>query len=139
MSLYNTYWRPQCPLLSERPPTAVRGKAPFMAGFGFGENALLPSDSLGSCSITLRNIIVGSRYWIGYAAGGSTVVATGVASSTTEVVSVPYYAAGNANNDLRVEVRKASAAPKYQPFESFVTAAAGGGSVYVAQVPDTIA
>ena len=61
------------------------------------------------------------------------------ATGASEVFTVPYYTNGNANNDLKVKVRKGTAAPKYQPFETQVTAGAGSQSVYIAQVADPIA
>jgi hypothetical protein len=104
---------------------------------------LLPTDVVGSMTLTLTNVVVGSRYRIERQGDGSLATPTGnaegVAGASTVTITLDYYAGGSANNDLRIKVRKGSSAPKYQPFETLATIAAGAQSVYVAQVADTIA
>jgi hypothetical protein len=59
---------------------------------------------------------------------------------TTDVdLTLPYYAAGNANNDLKVKVRKGSASTKYLPFETQAVAQAGTVISYISQAADPIA
>jgi hypothetical protein len=101
-------------------------------------NARFDSDPLGNCNVTLLNCVVNSRYRIEISSTGALVNEGTIANATT-VIAVPYYVDGNAGNDLKIKVRKASSAPKYQPFETFTTASIFGSVVYVSQVPDTIA
>lgn len=95
------------------------------------------TDALGPYTLTLTNLIVGSVIQIEKQAGGT--LANRVATSATEVFALGAYAAGNPSNDLRIKVRKGSAAPKYLPFTTLATAVVGTASVFVAQVPDLIA
>lgn len=103
----------------------------------------LPTDSVGVTTLTLTNVVVGSRYRIERQGDGSlatpTANAEGVAGSSTVAITLDYYAAGNANNDVRIKVRKGTAAPKYLPFETQATLGAAAQSTYVAQVADPIA
>lgn len=98
----------------------------------------LPTDPVGVCSIEIQNAVVGSRYRIEVASTGA-LVAEGDVAAPDFSVTVPYYASGNANNTLRVKVRKGTTAPKYQPFQTQVTAGASGALAYISQVPDPIA
>ena len=100
--------------------------------------ALLPTDTIGAMTLTLTNLVVGSAVRIEEQAAG-TLVEYRAAAGTTEVFTVPVYTPGNAKNDLRIKVRKGTAAPKYQPFETLATASVTAQSVYVAQVADPIA
>lgn len=103
----------------------------------------LSTDALGTTTLTLTNVVVGSRYRIERQGDGSlatpTANAEGVAGSSTVAITLDYYAAGNANNDVRIKVRKGTAAPKYLPFETQATLDAAAQSTYVAQVADPIA
>ena len=103
----------------------------------------LSTDSIGVTTLTLTNVVVGSRYRIERAADGSLATPTGnaegVAGASTVAITLDYYSAGNANNDLRIKVRKGTSAPKYLPFETQATIGAAAQSVYVAQVADPIA
>lgn len=101
-------------------------------------NQRLASDSIGTCDINIVNAISGSRYRIEVASTGD-LVAEGDVSSADFSVSVPLYPAGSAANTLKVKIRKGTTAPKYQPFETQVTAVSAGALAYVSQVPDTIA
>lgn len=101
----------------------------------------LAGDPLGTCTLELRACVAGSRYRVEVASSGALVVEGTVpgASGLADVaLTVPYYAAGNANNSLRIKVRKATAAPKYKPYETQAVVAAAGAVVYVAQEADTI-
>lgn len=98
----------------------------------------LPTDAIGTCSVRIQNAVTGSRYRIEVSSTG-TLVAEGDVSSADFSVSVPLYPAGNAANTLKVKIRKGTTAPKYQPFETQVTAVSAGALAYVSQVLDTIA
>lgn len=98
----------------------------------------LPTEPIGSFALTLINLVVGSAIQIERVSTGA-VVEYRTAGTATEVFTVDAYSPGNALNDLRIKVRKGTTAPKYKPFETLATAAVGSQSVYIAQIPDTIA
>jgi hypothetical protein len=100
--------------------------------------ARLPTDPVGSSTLTLTNVVVGSRYRVERQSDG-VLVAEGTAAATSVALSLGYFAAGNSANDVRIRVRKGTSAPKYQPFQTQTTLGAANQSVYIAQVPDTIA
>jgi len=95
----------------------------------------LPTDSIGVFSLTLTNIVVGSAVQIESQDGLSILVNT-VAASAEKSFNLPVYAIGSPFNDLRIKVRKGSAAPYYRPFETLTTAIVGSQSIYVAQIKD---
>ena len=59
-----------------------------------------------------------------------------VADATTETISLSAYASGNANNALRIKVRKGTGSPTYKPFETLATAIVGAQSIYIGQIAD---
>lgn len=122
-------------------PSNVIGSSPVPCG-AVGRQRL-PSEPVGTTTVTLTNVVSGSRYRIERQSDGSlatpTANAEGVAGSSTVAITLDYYAAGNANNDVRIKVRKGTAAPKYLPFETQATLGAAAQSTYVAQVADPIA
>ncbi len=95
----------------------------------------LPTESIGNFSLTLTNVVIGSRIHVEVASTGVTVTDL-VADTTAEVITIPAYSIGSANNDLKVKVRKASASPYYRPYDTQVTAFVGSTSVYISQQPD---
>ena len=105
----------------------------------------LPTDSLGNFTLRLKNIVRGSRYRVEIASTGALVtggegdVPAGTGTTIDVDLTLPYYAVGNANNELRVKVRKGSAATKYLPFETQAVAQAGTVISYIGQVADPIA
>ena len=115
-------------------PDAPRGRQ-FAQEGGYRSRARLPSDPAGVVSLTLTNVVPGSRYRVERQSDGSPVT-EGVAASSTVVLTLDYYATGNANNDLRIKVRKGTSAPLYKPYETLATIGADDQSVYVAQIPD---
>ena len=54
-------------------------------------------------------------------------------------ITLDYYAPGSSNNDLVIDVRKGTTAPKYKPFRTLATAQAGTVLAYCAQELDPIA
>lgn len=94
----------------------------------------LPTDSIGNFTLTLTNLVVGSSIRIETEAGA--LIEYRVADATTEVFTAPAYSVGNAANNLRIKVRKASEAPFYIPYETLTTAFVGAQSIYVSQIPD---
>lgn len=109
------------------------GSRPAVPGPAVGR-LRLPTDPIGTFTLTLTNLVVGSAIRIETEAG--TLVEYRVADATSEVFTVPAYAPGNASNDLRIKVRKGTAAPFYKDYETLAVASVGAGSIYVVQVPD---
>ncbi len=97
--------------------------------------APLPSDAIGTCVLTLTNVVIGSRINIRDQLGTITFY-DDLAAASTVVISLDVYSAGSALNNWRVKVRKASSSPYYQPYETLMTAIAGATSIYVYQIPD---
>jgi hypothetical protein len=89
---------------------------------------------LDEATITLQNVVVGSRYEI-YNLTSSTTLVTGTASSSTVSITAP----SSDGDYLRIRVRKASSSPKYIPFETQTQVTSGVANVWVSQVLDTIA
>jgi hypothetical protein len=93
----------------------------------------LPTDPLFYASLTLQNIVVGSRYRVTRRDNGQEL-ATGVAASSTEVIAgVPCYA-----NPMLVDitVRNASGSPTYKIFDTAAYIGKSGGSAYILQQLD---
>lgn len=111
-----------------------RGKTVHLGGVSLGV-ARLPTDPIGIFALTLTHLVVGSVIQV-EAAGDGTVFAFLTADSTSETINLSAYSAGSPNNDLRIKVRKGSAAPFYQPYETQATAIVGAQSIYVSQIPD---
>lgn len=95
----------------------------------------LPSEPIGDHTLTLENVVVGSRIAIRDQAGTTTLF-DDVAATSTVTVTLPVNGSGSPLNDWRIKVRKASAAPFYQPYETLMTASVGSSSIYVSQIPD---
>jgi hypothetical protein len=119
--------------------SAVRlvGDVPGLRPLGFCAvgRMRLPTESVGTFSLTLTNLVVGSSIRIEIQSTG-VLVELRTAGGSSEVFSVPAYSSGNTLNDLRIKVRKGSAAPLYKPYETLAAAVIGSSSVYIAQIPD---
>ena len=94
-----------------------------------------PSDPIGTFSLTLTNVVVGSRIHI-ETQGDGTTLHDSVADATDETISLSAYASGSPYNALRIKVRKGTGSPTYKPFETLTTAIVGAQSIYVGQIPD---
>lgn len=108
------------------------GVAPFL--YESAGRMRLSTESIGNFTLTLTNLVVGSAIRVETQAG--TLIEYRVADATSEVFTIPAYSPGNASNDLRIKVRKGTAAPFYIPYETLATASVGSGSIYVSQIPD---
>lgn len=124
-----------CPFIT------VFGQARGIA-VGVGSTALgvarLPSDPIGQHTLTLTNVAVGSRITIRDQAN-TTEFHNALAASSTVPITLQVYAGGSSLNNWSIRVRKSSAAPKYQPYETLMTATVGSSSIYISQIPDPIA
>lgn len=96
---------------------------------------VLPTDTIGTFTLTLTNVVTGSAIQI-ESQDGSTTLHNSTAAGSTVNITLQAYAAGSPLNDLRIKVRKGSAAPYYQPYETLTTAVVGAQSIYVSQIPD---
>ena len=105
------------------------------SGGGFSGLIRLPTDPIGIFTLTLTHLVIGSAIQV-EAAGNGAVFAFLTADSANEAITLSAYAAGSPLNDLRIKVRKGSAAPYYQPYETLTTAVVGSQSIYVSQIPD---
>ena len=114
--------------------SAARGKTISRGGITLGV-CRLPTDPIGTFSLTLTNVVVGSRIHI-ETQGDGTTLHDSVADATSETISLSAYASGSPYNALRIKVRKASSAPTYKPFETLATAIVGAQSIYVGQIAD---
>lgn len=95
----------------------------------------LPSDPVGIMTLRLTNVVPGSTYDVEARTTGEKILA-GTAEASTVILTVPVYLSGDAKNDLRIKVRKASSAPYFQPYETQATAAVGTQSIFINQLPD---
>ena len=96
--------------------------------------ARLPSDPIGAFTLTLTNVVVGSRIHVEKQSDGASFYDE-LAANTSVVVPLSAYASGSAYNDLRIKVRKGSATT-YKPWETQATAVVGSQSIYVSQIQD---
>ena len=111
-----------------------RGKIITSASVSLGV-CRLPTDPIGTFSLTLTNVVIGSRIHI-ETQGDGTTLHDSVADATSETISVSAYASGSPYNALRIKVRKGTGSPTYKPFETLATAIVGAQSIYVGQIPD---
>lgn len=109
------------------------GMEPVVGLSSFGVKRL-STDSIGTFALTLTNVVVGSAIRVETQAGALIFFRT--ATLTTEVFNVPAFSPGSASNDLRIKVRKGTAAPFYIPFETLAVAAVGAQSIFVNQILD---
>lgn len=110
-------------------------KRAYGIGSGSYSQQKSASDPIGPFSLTLTNVVAGSAIQVEDQAGTTTFY-NGTASASTVVLALSAYVAGNSLNNLRVKIRKGSASPFYQPYETLTTAVVGAQSIYVSQIPD---
>jgi len=116
--------------------TGVKTAAP--RGTGSYSRRALDTDALGLFVLTLTNIVDGSSLQI-ESQDGTQVFHTSTVTGTSKTVNLSAYGPTSPLNALRIKVRNGTTAPKQLPFETLATAAVGSQSIFVAQVPDTIA
>ena len=111
-----------------------RGNVVDMAAFAIGV-CRLDTDPIGNFTLTLNNVVIGSRLHVETQGDGATLHDS-VADSADETIVLSAYANGSPYNDLRIKVRKASSGTTYQPWETLATAVVSSNSIYVSQIPD---
>lgn len=124
----------QLPYVASALASRGRGPATLPAGAVIWEQ-LRPTDPLGVFTLTLTNVVVGSRVNVSLQAAG-TILYDDTAAASTVVITLSGYAPGSPNNDLRIKVRNASGSPTYKPYETLTTALVGSTSIYVSQILD---
>jgi len=95
----------------------------------------LPTEPIGTFTLTLTNVVVGSRVHVEKQNDG-TQYYDDVAETSTVIIALSTYGPGSDYNDLRIKVRKGSSATYYKPYETLTTAVVGAQSIYVSQIPD---
>lgn len=105
----------------------------FGSGVSVYQHQPIPSEPMGIHTLTLTNVVVSSRILICDQAATTTHYNAEAASSTV-VILTPVY--GSELDNWVIKVRKGSAAPFYQPYETLLTAVVGSTSIYVSQIPD---
>lgn len=114
-------------------PPVVRGRISQALG-EFVELQSLPDDPVGTFALTLTSLVVGSAIQVESTSG--VPLYNGTADASTKLINLQAYAGGSPLNSLRIKVRKGSASPYYQPWETLATASVGSQSIYVSQIPD---
>lgn len=101
------------------------------AGVMIGQNRLA-GEAIYNLTLTLTNVVSGSAWRVEETDG--TLIDSGTASGTTATASVPYY---GSTRDVVVKVRKGTASPFYQPYDTHVSIDGTASiSQYVAQITD---
>lgn len=120
--------------IGSAPPTSRA----YYARSGLVSNQRAPTDPYYFADVDVKNMVVGSRYMLGYDNAGSfTQLASGICSQTDfTIASVPAYANPFL---LELRVRKSSTGTKYIPAKSFGYHTASGVTLYVAQTVDEVA
>jgi hypothetical protein len=103
-------------------------------GMGALSRQTLPTDPVGVFALTLNNLVTGSAIQVESQSG--VPLHNSTAGSTTVLVNLQAYAGGSPLNNLRIKVRKGSASPYYQPWETLTTAFPGSTSIFVSQISD---
>lgn len=130
-------------LLSSGPVPAMATMVSYPTNRGQWSNAglvslskqSLPNDPIGFHTMTLQNVVIGSRINI-RDQDGTTTLYDQIATLSEVTISLQVYAAGSPLNNWRIKIRKASASPYYQPYETLMTSFVGNSSIYVSQIPD---
>lgn len=112
----------------------ARGKS-YPGNIASFARQVLPTDPQGSMTLSLTNVVTGSRYRIELLSDGS-LLAEGTAGGSTLNIPLDYYTIGSPSNDVKIKVRKATSPTRYKPYETQATLAAGTVTVFIAQVSD---
>lgn len=114
---------------------AVRGGSTSHVAGGTIAIGTLPTDPIGTHTLTLNNVVVGSRVFIRDQADTTTLY-NEIAAGPTMEITLSVYAAGSPLNDWRIRTRQGTGTPAYRPYETLMTALVGASSIYVSQIPD---
>ena len=103
---------------------------PMGVGLMYGVQRL-PSEALYNVNLTLQSVVSGSLCLV--TTLGGVEVARTTATGGNTVLPIPYY---GSDQILRLVVRKSTAAPFYQSYETQVTVSSSGASLFVSQISD---
>jgi hypothetical protein len=112
----------------------TRGKTAHLGPYVLGV-CRLPADPVGIHTLTLTNVVVGSRVFI-QDQDKTVTHYDQIAAASTVVIPLEIYGIGSPLNDWLIKVRKASSGTTYIPYETLMTATLGSSSIYVSQIPD---
>jgi len=124
-----TFWEAiGCPSTSKSVPTSM----------GTYSQERAPTDPFFYANVDVQNIVIGSRWMLGYDnAGVFTELVSGEASATNFIISnVPAFGSPFL---LELRVRKSSAQPKYKKMNLFGFHSGNGIVMYLSQVLDPVA
>ncbi len=108
-----------------------RGTCQLTGGFASAQQ-VRPTDPQGTMDLTLTNVVVGSRYRVEDSTTGA-LVSEGTAAASTVVLTLDYYLP---NQTVKVKVRKGTATPFYQPYETQAVIGSADQSIFIAQISD---
>lgn len=111
-----------------------RGRMVSAGGLALGA-ARLPTDPIGTTTVTFDGVVAGSALQI-ESQVGATIIHNSIAPGGSFNLVLPVYASGSPLNAWRIKVRKGTSAPYYQPYETLMTATVGSSSIYINQLPD---
>lgn len=112
------------------PPTAQRGK--LYAYWGtWTEQQRLATDYLFLTSLTIQNSVSGSIVLVTDLSGVEIV--RGTSTGVDLVLSTPYF---GVPQTVKVKIRKSTASPFYQSYETQAVITSVGASLYVSQITD---
>lgn len=98
----------------------------------------LPTDPLYYADVSVKNMVVGSRWAIGYDDSGTfTILDEGDCTATD--FTIPSAPAYSSTFLLELRVRKGTTAPKYKPYKTYAYHSKQGATIYVSQVADPVA
>lgn len=93
-----------------------------------------PTDAYFYGTLTLQNVIAGSRYWVARASDLSVVLGTGIAAGgDIELAGLPAYANPML---MKIRIRNASGTPAYKPVETYAYLIKAGVTIYIEQQLD---
>lgn len=115
-----------------RVPASSRSRPTRMGGVFAVQRA--PTDAYFYGTLTLQNVIAGSRYWVARASDLSVVLGTGVAAGgDIELAGLPAYANPML---MKIRIRNASGTPAYKPVETYAYLIKAGVTIYIEQQLD---
>jgi hypothetical protein len=132
MSGYITFNNYTPMLLRQQTDPATDQRGRISNGWGTPiERQRLPDEALYPVSLVIQNVVVGSVI-LATTLGGTEIART-VAVAESATLVIPYF---GAPRQVNVKVRKSSAPPFYQSFETQATITALGGSIFINQLSD---